>query len=832
MSVKNIEEIVIPGFGDLSLYSFSYTPGLSTSPGYVETKFINKTGIYPDINVGSHSFSAIYAKKSDGSQYTLGQFTIISSETVEDNQLKTLSIRFVDKSCELDRYIVAVRGQVGYDSTAYNELPNAAEKATISGLSGGGRVIWLGASDTACVEAALGASSGTDPCDPCSERFTDPILRQLSCNQYYLNNKRIYKYTALDLVNSGGNMGISFDTSGTSILSSNIKFDYSGNFRQVLNNVCNDLGYSFYYNSSSNSIKFISLQSGINVNIKNLESSENKHKILSKTIRKSRENSRDVWGVAGFSKESETKRYSCGKDTCRRLILNPFKVEDILPDPFHCDSFNELKFYSTLTAKAGKDFRDLFCFINKYEIKNANSAESKEGQKLSTLNGMTISKVFHKDSSNPKAAAIYKLLIRILSGKDISKIAQYDSEGVYFFLAKVDDVYEKKCNNLELGLSNDFLGKYWMRYYKQHWKSLSYNTFSPDGNVSYYDYKSPINLPFAGLVYDTYGTLKGSPLLDKLGGIVSGSSPNGLIARDTFFFMERPAQTFPGGLTESQVNACGELVSKYGFKEFSLSFDMGKDLSSLVSNYSPATHKLFVVTNKATGVNSSGGTSSSTNDAESANVNINVNACNKYSSYGLGGANCIVANARLGGVTVSFKLPPETSYNILLEKTGAEDGTYIVPKSEVFNYSSPPSIGGSALSSELNFFNATSNDLQLLAVNNGDTYCKMDTGKIQSLVSTFSGMGNYSIGISDEREYEIEGFPNDEYSPFDGLKGFSLSIGASGLRTQLSFSNTFALKLSPDSFLKKLNYARIAQIQNPTPIGTYNGSTSTSLPTS
>ena len=156
----------------------------------------------------------------------------------------------------------------------------------------------------------------------------------------------------------------------------NLRFNYTGTVREVLNNIGADLGFTFFYDPGDNSIKFASLNSGIDINVKNIETGSNKNKIISKSHRKSRENSKSVWGNSVFARDAEQKSYSCSGG-CRKLVMQCLTLDDLLPDALHCEAlpstkgsqWNRLEFMSALAHRISPEFRDLIVWYIFYELK-------------------------------------------------------------------------------------------------------------------------------------------------------------------------------------------------------------------------------------------------------------------------------------------------------------------------------------------------------------------------------------------------------------------------------------------------------------------------------
>lgn len=837
MSVKKITQISIPGFEDYAIYSFDYTPGFSDAAGTIKCEFVNESGVYDPVDL-SHNYEEVYIWDSDGGKESIGQYTTISHTTKEDRRSKTLSVNFTDRSVELDRQFVALRGEFGYDPEAYSRLTTAEKSRVNQSMAEEPRVLWLGESETPCKENIIGAVNETDPCDPCEDKLDYTDYRKLACDLYYLENKRKYVYSFQDLTTGlADKTGLNFDSAGLETQpSEGHKFDYSGSAREVLGNICSELGLTFYYNGKLNRIVFIDATNGIEINTRDLESESNKCKLLSISKGESREDKTDVWGVASFTKEGEEAKYACGANTCKKISLNPFSLTDMLTKPAHFhvdggpayDNFKRLEFYSIINFRLGKNFRDLFLMIQEYKLNTAIAFEGLKDTKLYKLNGMEVKRVFSREASDTVDREIYNLLLSVNSSKKKSGISKLRKNKTYFFLAKIDSLYEDRISGLEETIASNFIGKYWIRYYKEHWAGMSYSTLQPDGTVTYYDYGQTINLPFADMVFEAYKTLNVSPLLERDGGIAEPGESDGWTATDTFFLMERPTNYEPSELQEPDQIKINALVEKYLYKELAVPAGLSKKLEAL--GYDENSHRVFSVEREfgdeeldliiADDVD---------HPVDKDNVNLPVTACRKKTSYGLKDGKCRSYLLKLGDFTTTIYGPaqgyvkdpgaPEegyAGYNILVEKN-TDDSSYKIPKVELFRYGDDFQDNSLKISS--NLYSATKNDLQYLA--KGESICDADQGKILNLLGGVIDDLDYSTGLGIEYSYTVEGLPSNFFSAEDGLTSMSISIGEAGATTSLSFSNTPKIPLGVDKLLKKLKYEALEKTW---PIGVTNTS--------
>lgn len=846
--IKNIDKVEIVGFSQYHLYNFAYTPGFSNSVGQVVAEFFNESGeyVYPEMD---NSYVSIKINEK-----SIGLFTVVATEKQKSGNYKVMRVTFYDRSIELDRTFIALRGYLGYDTPSWQSLPPKEREAISNVALHSNRILWIGESDTNCEENLMDAMDGTDPCNPCSDKSDEPNYHKLSCDKYYECNERIYKYSFAELLSKISSMGIGY--SGNVDIDNNFKFEYSGTVRDVLNNVCAEIGMTFIYEPYSHSIVFVDMSSGIDINLKTLESNENKCKILDSFEKISREGLQEGFGVSSFKRGCEEKSYGCGSGTCKKLKLHCLTLKDILSKPAHfaevegdlgigdntIRGFKILEFASGVSYRIGQDFRDLMIWHYLYKIKNGEDLDDFKGKKLWGINGMEIVDVFHSQSET--SLEKYKVLSRIKAG-EFAKEKSIANKGTYWFLAKIDTQHHQKVIDFEASVSQNFLGKWWYRAYKEHWKGLSYSFMAPDGSPTYYDYNDPISLPFADMIYEAYGNLQASPLFEKDGNDTNNISIDGK-ARDTFVLMERSgASWFPTEeLEENQSKKINESISRFLFKEEPIANDM--DFSDIDPNWgqSNSEYRLFCV-EEASKDNFQIDLEILDDDsvkhpADQANENIRVEACGKLTSYGIVDARTIRYKMKVAGAEINIWMPSQSNsledpssqvgsdgYIVLVDRSGA-DSTYQIPKAELFEYSQLPS-SNLATKLDFNIFDANENDLKLLAKEGN--VCILDKDKIKNLMKPIAGSMRYIQPLREEKRFTLEGLPVDNYSPIDGLTSLDINSSSSGFTTTISFSNVEAFRETPEMMLKKLRFQKVQNSrENRMPSGNFNITNSNDLP--
>jgi hypothetical protein len=798
MDIEAITSISIPGF-QAKLYSFSYSAGFADAPGSVDAEFIGET-IVDEVDLTENYFCKI-----EGISGSYGFFTPVSYEINEMPSYSLLKVRFLDKSMELDKYFVAVRGQIGYDPIALAEM-SEDERNTVHGVSPiSPKIIWIGDGKSDCEEFIQGQIDAYDPCDPNAE----PIFL-FNCRDHYLKNKRTYKYTLNDFISAVKKFGIDISGVGGDIA---MKFDHSGTIRQVLNAICSDLGMTFCYNPVTSGIKLIDLKSGIKINA-GLFGCD----IMEYSRKSSKENAKDVFGTAFFQRDSEDRKYSTSGTYCQKLLLSCFTVDDLFDAPPYFDTLDKFEAACVLTGQIGRKFRDVFFLYNHYGCWTPQHFEGTIGKKFSALNGMTVTKVFHSGSGNTTDRATYETLKKTVFGEDVDGGGSH-----FFFLAKTNETYNELMGSLESTLCNNFLGQYWVRSFSENFKSLDYNYIAPDGNVQYYDKRSPISLPFADITNSVVTRLKDCPLL-------SVDEENR--TTESFLLLTKPAPfiVWPSLEDERVAKVINDCCEKYYFKEVPWPSGFESSMGG-----SPPEYKIFVMPI----LNIEEGKNPFTYERidiehpeEKENVNITKQTCGKLTSYGLTDGGCTemffnfpAGKLRIACPVQATKDEGRHGYTVLAQMDGGETPSSIIPKLEVFHAQPVPN-NEESVSIEFNPYNATSNDLNLLLKiqqehegNPVSPFCGLDADQIEALLQSVSPLLNYSVGISHEETYKLKGVPSIVPSPLDGLKSLSISVGSSGITSSITYSTTLPIPKGVDYFLKKLRYANLPKVSRPFAMG-------------
>ena len=588
----------------------------------------------------------------------------------------------------------------------------------------------------------------TDECDPCSDIATSKIDCQKSRSFEILDVD--YSFSELKAALDGR---VSF---GNNInLPTNYRAQYTGSLREVLNNWCQDFGWTFYWDNNANSIFFINLSTGINIDDLNLENTLN-CKIEEFSESRSIEDIKKTVNIAYYGKAGEVKNYTCSSTsaapaekvsaigvarqctpiTTTLLFANNKPLEEVYE--------NQETLETVMAAsRLGENLRRIVLLYNRYKFKNLN--EKLVG--IYPLLGWDVKAVIHKTTQDSQVKdgydattmrSFYSLLSKSesLFDKEFLKTA-FINESYYFLIVKP---YSEGGFTFEKNLCEKFAGVF---SYDNPRDNTDVQYSSDDGEVT----DAPPDLSI------------GHKLIRSNAAIVN-------IHNDQKIVTVKGSVTWPSNPDDESVDKFLKIWSKK-VRKIELPLFEGINLSD--------GDELWML--PAPGVNGS----------------INYE-------------------------NISFALPPENNpqgtrrqYTATTIGGGGGGGsnsqggtTLIIPKIEIIK--SYPSQGdGSFTSIEVNYQNITNNNLSNII--RGTRSCYIDQGKIINYANVL--MKDLNTNFTKEKitkTYSILGLPNQLYTFADGLTSFSIRLDQSGTRTSVSFSNLFPSKVSDNVKQNQLNY--------------------------
>jgi len=317
MAIEQIPQITASFSSNGFVYSIDFQKSFSSEPSKVTYKVINKTGSYtaPTIEAdASISFSG----------FTFNGY-VYSYEIEESNSGNILTVTLIDKSVILDKLYVTVfrPGIFGKNGTSKTTNLNVVfdpedEFYTIAN-NGDGYKIVKNKYTNGTVQRKVRSFSGKsgDILIVGSEEPPETNCELPACS-----------YTFDDLKGITGVSGFS----SCPISDATIRQTYEGTLRSVLNSWCQDFGYSFYWNYSTNSLVFFDVKNSVFT----IPASATDSKIISKRYSKSAEGKYNQISANYFAKPYTPKSASAdtGSTYYGTYNLNPYNLEYFIDKSF------------------------------------------------------------------------------------------------------------------------------------------------------------------------------------------------------------------------------------------------------------------------------------------------------------------------------------------------------------------------------------------------------------------------------------------------------------------------------------------------------------------
>jgi len=590
----------------------------------------------------------------------------------------------------------------------------------------------------------------TDLCDPCSDTATSNIDCQKSRSFEILD----VDYSFSELLEAlNGKVLFGNSISG---VPTNYRAQYTGSLREVLNNWSQDFGWTFYWDSNANSIFFVNLSTGINIDNLKLENTLN-CKIEEFSESRSIEDIKKTVNIAYFGKAGEVKNYTCSSTSaapaekvstngetrqCRPITTTLlFANNKPLQEVYETQETLETVMAA---SRLGEDLRRIVLLYNRYKFKNLN--ENLIG--TYALLGWDVKAVIHKTTQDSQVKdgydattmrAFWTLLSKSesLFDKNFLKTA-FINEEYYFLIVKP---YSEGGYSFEKDLCEKFAGVF------------SYDNPSDNTDVQYSSDDGEVN---------------GAPPDLSIGHkLIRANAAIVAIHNDQKIVTVKGSVTWPSNPDDENVNEFLKIWSKK-VRKIELPLFEGINLSD--------GDELWMLPS-----------------------NVGQGDTIDYKN-------------------ISFALPPENNpqgtkreYTVTTVSGGGGGGsnsqggtTLIMPKIEIIK-SYPSQDNGSFTSIEVNYQNITNNNLSNIV--RGTRSCYIDQGKIVGYANDL--MRDLNTNFTTEKitkTYSILGLPDQLYTFADGLTSFSIRLDQSGTRTSVSFSNLFPSKVSDNVKQNQLNY--------------------------
>jgi hypothetical protein len=772
-----------------------------------------------------------------GSYYTFKGYIVSSSVRNSVSSGTTKELTLVDTSIILDKLWVGLRGKDGPPqaslSTSNAGLIGRSQNAStnfgvlnpINSLSSANslksstqpitifeaqpdkfpsNLILLGEAIDPCKD--FDSDNPIDKCDPCVQ---EPISKVDCLNSRSINILDV-DYTFNDLIKAARSKNIFFDSEFSS--STNYRAQYRGTLREVLNNWCQDYGYSFYWEDGK--VKFINLSNGIAIRDDALKSENCKIEDFSET--KSIEGNAKNINIAYFGKAGEIKSYDCSKSSSgskdqggeKEVLLECMSL-DALADGntallARYKSRDILKIMVT-AAYYNKDLRDLICYSKLLGFTNPSSV--KLGPQY--LMGWDIKAICYEDSSDDDVSSDYtsggaKRLYNSLLGSKNGKSAIFSAEKIeqikknkgYFVIV---NPIGSKAYEFERNLAENFCGRYWT---KSTNRTESVNFESPEGSAKAYpnllDTKQSFILPGIDITH---------PYIRNAD--ISILNQANFRSRTDFIVLDRPQIWTPSPDSDSMENFLNEVL-KIKFEDITSSvgvFKLKKD------------HKVYLVYEIGSGSGIANITADVNSDSHPSDKVPRGSSFDGQPVLGIRKSTC-------SKIKFSIDVPPvkgrssKKEINIFMPvmsggylvrrnyqgtsfKPNSEFKT-IIPKLEIIVTDAGNNLNDDdCVSYNVNSQNITDNNLSRLERIGFN--CYIDKSTIYTYArSILADINQNTPKMKITRNYTILGLPKTKFTPEDGLTSFSIRLDQGGTRTSLTFSNMFPIGESPTFKEKKL----------------------------
>lgn len=860
MAYYNYPTISVGGVGGMKVYSLDYEAPSIDSAGSVTVTFIDKNNILtpPSLTAKSSSLIVIGSLSFRG-------YPVSYKRTYSSSGESLMQVKYLDGSFILDKYYVGLHGKHSNSSTGFdqifstqniqdgglalNKLKAYVKFGTNPGINTQELPSWLilvGKSIDPCL-TAFNEAQVSDPCDPCPQGSN-----QLGKDTSSINCEKLRTYKILDVDYSFSEFLDALQAKGLKIIvegeyNNNYRASYAGTLRDVIKSWCSLFGFSFYFND--NTIYIYDLSTGVTINANFSESV-----ILSKSDEKSIEHTHSTAGMIHYSSEGVDKDYSCSSNYGKKIICRPLNLRDLGVGSVRTDYgvSNESNFYdliellSTFTAYSPA-LRETSTWFDTYRITSASAAKSLVSSSRTSggakyggyynlgldddinnveyslpMLAMTLKAVYDNTTSE-----FQNLMAGTTLDDSVKKKALDSKYGAYFFVASRNEAKYANMSNWESEIGNNFLGKYFLRYYENYSTTLPTITACQNDNVTMYK-QGTSYLDFANFMpsFDDMAVEFGSntakyPKPSNLSSlpIYKFNSRQGAV-KDSFILVNRNVHWRPSIGSGKEINDILKTAEPYQFVQLGPVGSFG----SFINNHPKAKDKAFGTNDMlyiGFSMNGFGVTTSTVNhpdeEAFGDSCNVDVDAFSTPLDLGIGSRRC--TKIKIGGV--SIYMPPQArvndstqaGYSVYVTHGMAMEYKKVVPKMEavVAKFENSDNV----LRNDINWKDGINMENVSPTKVDSNSNCIPNYSQILERMSLLSeNMASLVDEPSKKYTYEINGLPTRNYSPKDGLTSFSVRVGSRGVSSTLTFSDMKDRDIRPSETIGEFNIIKNSTLSN------------------
>ena len=340
-----------------------------------------------------------------GSFFNFTGYAVSFSKKQSVSSGTTCELTLVDTSIILDKLFIGLKGKYGGDipilrrtisgqptavppEVDLNSLYSARtvdqtvqKLTTYRSNNNSPNIIYVGSYIDPCADTG---DKVVDGCDPCSAKE----IANIDCGKSRLFEILDVDYTFSDLINACKGR-VDFINAPSAPL--DYRNQYTGTLREVLNNWCQDFGWSFYWDDGG--VNIVNLSNGINIDNLDL-ASDNNCRIEEFSDSRSIEGISKPINIAYFGKAGEVKNYTCdggggggggSTSTSQSGTTSPITIDELWEANGKKNSalqteykdLNKLKRVMAL-SRLGEQLRRVYVYYDMYDF--ISSAQVKVGQ--------------------------------------------------------------------------------------------------------------------------------------------------------------------------------------------------------------------------------------------------------------------------------------------------------------------------------------------------------------------------------------------------------------------------------------------------------------------
>lgn len=489
MTTRKIDVGKIKGnfYGGLPFRAdWSFNDG--SSPSTLTIGVVNSEGVYPDLDE-ELTYSKVVTVE-------LGEFKFngyLTGYTIDKTpEQKILNLEYVDCSVDLDRYYVGLYKRHGLKSGDATNLIIVGKEYNPCDTNQDSMVDWQESSNFSTI----------DQCDPCPNMPSDKY--QSSCTEERVNFEiwEVY-YTFNELLSK---IPLTVENNVQNI-NTNYKAQHTGTLKSVLSAWCSEVGLAYFWDPFKGAIVFVDRSQPLSPP-DNLDQTEN---IVDYKYGASKKNTFSRGFIGYLAKQGQIKSYNCqANENSSFENLEPLAIADLFDPALHPKK-NEIasREMRAVLSRYGKPIRDAYIWFSYYgmidakkvnEYKYSSADADAEKKVIEPFGNMKILEVLHPTVWG-KTSAEYSALSRTLfANEELDALIEQDRRnGVdpytnpswYFFVAECDDELADSQFEADKDLGDNFLGKYWFKYYNTPIPGASNSntqveTDAPDATVNWY----------------------------------------------------------------------------------------------------------------------------------------------------------------------------------------------------------------------------------------------------------------------------------------------------------------------------------------------------------